>query len=891
MRSTKTYPLAGLLLIFSGLLLFGGCSTKKNSFIRRTYHNTTSHYNVYWNGMDNMRQGIKEYRLGIKDNFSLILPVFNYGDRASAAKISQYADASIKKASKAINKHSMVFNRKEHVRWIDDSYMLIGKSYFYKQDYPMARRTFEFVIKTYNENEIKYEAMLWLAQSNIQLGDYNRAEPMLDMLLSKITKGEAPDSYESDVNLSYGQFYILQQNYDAAVPYLNRAMELKIPRAMRTRCSFILGQIHQKNGEFEEASRQYAYVVKNASSYDMEFNAKINLAQCYDAGSGDREFIVKKLTRMMKDEKNKDFLDQIYYALAHISMKDSDTLTAIDYLKKSVTTSLKNNYQKAISSLELANIFFDNHNYTLAQSYYDSTMQFLPKEYPGYKELMKRTNTLTNLVDNLQIISKQDSLQRLALLTEEERNKVIDQIIGKLIAEENIKKQQDQSRQENLNLFGQNREPVSGGGATSSGRWYFYNPTTMSSGFSTFMRKWGNRKPEDNWFLTDKMAAVFTETEEIIEPIPGMPGDTASGEKKPIAKSNNPKERAYYLPDIPVSKEQIATSNEKIIEAYYNAGFIYAEGLLNYGSAIGCFEELLERFPDNKYKVQSYYELYQLYKILENQPKSDLYKNLILSQYPESDYAKLLVNPNYYQEINARQSDASRLYNDTYKAFTNQQFYMVINNADQARNTFKSDSILMPKFEYLRALAIGKIEVVDSMVVAISKVIKDYPKSEIKPLAENVLAFLGTQKDSRGQPIATDSTAIEDLTEKLYKFDPEAVHFYVLIVNGELVDVNALKIKISDHNSRFHDLDNLMINSLILDNTLEMITINNFSDSKKAMDYLLGIRDSKYIFTRLENTGAYYDFVISAENYPIFYRNKDISQYIRFFEKNYPVQK
>jgi len=890
LKSTKTYSLAGLLLIFSGILLFGGCSTKKNSFIRRTYHNTTSHYNVYWNGMDNMRQGVKEYRLGIKDNYALILPVYNYGDRASAAKISQFADASIKKASKAINKHSMVFNRKEHVRWIDDSYLLIGMGYFYKQDYPMARRTFEFVIKTYNENDIKYEAMLWLARSNIQLGDYNRAEPMLDMLLSKIAKGEAPDSYEPEVNLSYAQFYILQQNYDAAVPYLNRAMELKLPRAMRTRCSFILGQIYQKNGEFEEASRSYAYVVKTASTYDMEFNAKINLAQCYDAGSGDREFIVKKLMRMIKEEKNKDFLDQIYYALAHISMKDSDTLTAIGYLKQSVTTSLTNNYQKAISSLELANIFFDNHNYPLAQSYYDSTMQFLPKEYPGYTELMKRTHVLTDLVDNLQTISKQDSLQRLALLSEEERNRIIDQIIGNLIAEESLKKQQEQARQDNLNLFGQNRESGSGGGTTTAGRWYFYNPTTMSSGFSTFMRKWGSRKSEDNWFLTDKMATVNIETEEITDSISAMPGDTATGGKIAMTTSNNPKERAYYLPDIPFSKEQVAASNNKIIEAYYNAGFIYAEGLMNYGSAIGCFENLLERFPDNKYKVQSYYELYQLFKILENQPKSDQYKNLVLSQYPDSDYARLLVNPNYYQEINDRQSDAARLYNDTYQAFTNQQFYMVINNADQARASFRSDSILMPKFDYLRALAIGKIEIVDSMVVAISKVIKDYPKSEIKPLAENVLAFLGTQKDSKGMPIETDSTAIEDLTEKLYKYDPEAVHFYVLIVNGNLVDVNALKIKISDHNARFHDLDDLMVNSLILDDTQEMITVNNFSNSKKAMDYLLGIRDSKYIFTRLENTGMYYDFIISAENYPVFYRNKDISQYIRFFEKYYPVQ-
>lgn len=310
MRSTKINSLAALILILSGSFFFTSCSTKKNTFVRRNYHSLTAHYNVYWNGMDNLRQGLKEYQSGLKDNFALVLPVFYYGDKSGATKMSQYADIAIKKSSKAINKHSMVFNRKEYNRWIDDCYLLIGKSYFYKQDYPMARRTFEFVIKTYNENEIKYEAMLWQAKASIQIGDFNRAEPMLDMLQSKINKGDAPLKYETELNLVYAHFFVMQKSYDAAIPYLNRALELNPSSAMRTRCEFILGQIHQLNGELNEASRNYAYVIKHAKSYDMEFNAKISLAQCYDAKSGNREFIVSKLQKMLKDDKNKDYQDR-----------------------------------------------------------------------------------------------------------------------------------------------------------------------------------------------------------------------------------------------------------------------------------------------------------------------------------------------------------------------------------------------------------------------------------------------------------------------------------------------------------------------------------------------------------------------------------------------------
>ena len=350
--------------------------------------------------MDNLRSGVKEFESTVKDNYALVLPVYNYGDKASSGKMAQYADIAIKKSSKTIQKHSMVFNRKENVKWIDDAYLLMGQGYFYKQDYGMARRTFEFVIKNYNENDIKYDGMLWMARANNQARDFTKAEPMLDMLQAKIKKGEAPAQLETDVNLEYAQFYILQKNYEASVPYIQRALELNPDSRMRTRCTFILGQIAQSGGDLANASAYYKTVLKRNPSFDMSFNAQINLAQCYDAKTGDREYIIKKLNRMLKDDKNKENLDQVYYALAQISLKDGDTASVIAYLAKSVSNSKTNQYQKAISSLQLADIYFEDKNYPMAQAYYDSTMQFLPKDFPNYKEISDKTETLTNLVQN-----------------------------------------------------------------------------------------------------------------------------------------------------------------------------------------------------------------------------------------------------------------------------------------------------------------------------------------------------------------------------------------------------------------------------------------------------------------------------------------------------------
>jgi tetratricopeptide (TPR) repeat protein len=872
-------------LLLPGLFFLVGCSTKKNTFLSRTYHNLTAHYNVYWNGMDNLRQGKKEFDASLKDNFALVLPVYNYGEKTGAGKMGQYSETAIKKATKTIQKHSMVFNNKEYNNWIDDSYLLMGKAYFYKQDYPMARRTFEFVIKTYNKNDIKYEAMLWQAQSNMQSGDFNRAEPVLDMLQSKIKQGQAPEKYEKDLNLIYANFFILQKNYPPAVDYLNRALEQKLKRTMKTRCLFILAQIDQRNGDLVEASNLYKQVIKRGPVFEMEFNAKINLAQCYESNGGDREYIVNKLKKMLKDDKNKDYQDQIYYSLGMISLKDADTLNATIFLKNSVSSSKTNNYQKAISSLQLADIYFAGKYYTDAQSYYDSTLQFLPKDFQNYKEIQQKTLTLSDLVTNLKTIQLEDSLQNLSRMPESDRLKIADRIISDLLAEEMKKNQAEFDRQQSLSMFGTNKTPVTVG--QSGGAWYFYNPSTLANGFGTFTKKWGRRKPEDNWFLTNKIS-VTALTEERVD-TSAMQGDTAG--RKDIAKSNNPKDRKFYLQNVPTTPEQITISNDKIIKAYYSLGFIYIEGLNDYPKSIESFETLLQRFPDNKYSAATCYELCQLYKDLENLTQSDLYRNMILTKYPETDFAKLLVNPDYYKEIQSKEKEIGILYEETYNAFKNQQYYIVINNSDQASAKFPGDTVLMPRFEYLKALSLGKIEVVDSLVIAMQRIIVKYPKSPVKPLAQNILDFLGKQRNSKGEPIITDSIQVIDPGEKIYSFDTKAVHFFVLLVNNEKTNVEALKIKLSDFNTKNHDAANLQVNSLLLDNNIEMITVGNFDDSERAVSYFNDINQSQYIFARLETAGEYYAFLISTDNYPILYKNKNIQQYMRFFEKNYPVKK
>lgn len=881
----KKLPIAGVcIVLLATVVILPGCSTKKNTFTRRVYHNLTSHFNVYWNGMDQLRNGVKEYQKTIKDNYALILPVYNYGDKANTGTINQYADISIAKASKTVQKHSMEFNKKEYVKWIDDSYLLIGKAYYFKQDFGMARRTFEFVSKTYNTNDIKYEAILWMAMSNIQMKDFKRAEPLLDMLQNKLTQGEAPKKLETPLHLAYAQFFILQEKYDAAIPYLENAVDQNPGKELKTRCLFILGQIHQRNEDYPIASELYKRVIQRSPSFEMEFNAQINLAQCYDTQSGDKNFIIKKLNRMLKDDKNKEHLDQIYYALAQISLKDKDTTQGINYLTLSVSSSKGNNYQKAISALGLADIYFNIPDYKLAQAYYDSTMQFLPPTYPNYKGLKRKTETLTDLVANLQVIQKEDSLQKLASMTEEDRNRLIDEMIVQLIQAEQQRKLEELERKENPNLFESPDRQMSSVAGPREGKWYFYNTAALSNGFSAFTAKWGRRKLEDLWFLSNKNVISF-EDEYIEGDSTMLPGDSSS--RATLANITNPKKRDFYLKDIPLTPEQVDSSNERIINAYYNAGFIYVDGLKDLKSAIESFETLLSRFPGNRREAPSCFELYILYGELDNQPQRDHYKDIVLTEYPETDYAKLLINPDYYKEIQEQGKQAQRLYEETWNAFNNQQFYMVLHNAEKAATEYPGDTSLLPRFEYLRALALGKVEVVDSLVLALQEIIRKYPTHQVKPLAMNILEYLSQQRNSQGEPLVEKTTKEGDPADILYTYNPNAIHFYILIVNAAKMDVNALKVKLADFNTKYFSLNNLNINSLVLDNSREMVTINNFDDAASALLYFNTIKESEYIFNKLQNVGDYAGFIISVENYPVFYKNKDTNIYMRFFEKNY----
>jgi len=879
-----SHPTRTCFLLFTVIctaLLLHGCSVKKNTLVRRTYHNLTSHFNVYWNGKESLKTGITELRKIVVDDYSTVLFINNLGKKSDAQKQNTNNDRAIQKSAITVQRHSMVFGGKEQVRWIKDSYLLMAKAHFYKQDYTSARRTFDFVNKQYSTDEISYTAQLWLAMTYTQMKQFEKAEPIYLTLIAQSKELKLPTEVQRNLPFAYADFLITTAKYDKAATYLKQGLLDNNDRFLKTRAMFVLAQLYKKQNDLPRALALYKQVIKRNPPYEMAFEARINLATAYDASMGDSKLIVKVLTKMLRDEKNKDYQDKIYFALAEIALKDLDEPLAIAYLKKSVSTSVQNKNQQTKSSLKLAAILFENNEYVMSQAYYDTAVRALPKDYPGYDSIKNKTEVLSNLVTNLTTIQLQDSLLKLSYLDSNSRN----EIVGKLVAAyiEHERKQAEEVAVDTRNNNQPMRDAGSSGGMGSmpSTEWYFYNPNTLSFGFTEFTKRWGRRKLEDNWRISDKQSISTSENEGFLANEKEINNKTDS-----TSVALTPREPAYYLKNIPLTDDQKSVSLDSVMEALNNLGYIYKEQLGDYPRSKESYLSLNERFPESKYRLQAFYALYKMFTAEKNTAKAEFYKTLITENYPNSDYAMVLLDPAFFVKKAAEQNESTTFYEQTLEAYKAEEFYRVLLNADRARKIYASDTMLMPRFEFLRAIAAGRLQTVDSLAIGLDKLTKAFPNSPVAVRALEILRSVNKTYDLKmeiPEPIGeTETPKLEDFP---FTFVPESAHLVMMVTIGKTIRTDPMKVRISDFNDRNFSLNKLIIKSLVLDNDRSLITIGNFDNLEAAQDYYTAILSSDYVFGSVNKANVEV-FPISLTNYPIFYRNKDSKQYIRFLEKN-----
>lgn len=865
------------LLVFV-LLLLSSCSTKKNTFTRRAYHNLTAHYNGWWNGNESLKDGIERLDKSITDDFTKTLSVFNYGNETHISAILPDMDRAIEKGSITALRHSMWFKNREHCNWIDDSYMLIGKANFLKQEYTNARQSFNFVISRFYYNEIKYDAQLWLAKTFIESGNFQKASTLLDEL-SLLFDDEQTSFIRKNLDLVYADLYLKSKQLEKAKPHLEHALELPINRKTIARVSYILAQLHQKEDQPGKASTYYQKVIKLNTNYRMAFNAKINLAFLYTHNSDDGENLRKSLIKMLKDSKNKNYLDQIYYALADIDLKDNDSLSAIRSLRNAVKSSTENQTQKAQASLKVAELLFEKGRFSLATNYYDTALQHLPTTYDNYNQVSKEASIFNNLSKQLSVVQQQDSLLHLGQLPDSKLNAIADSLIAIVRDKEDQKRDEEFAKQQSIALGNQINRSPNMGMPIGGGQWYFYNPQARSMGFSEFIAKWGNRALVDNWRLSNKRAVNINdfgldEDEEFDE----NTNDSFSG-----GSDTDPRSRNYYLKNIPRTVEQIADVNKKIADALYQAGFIYKEDLKLNEKALLVFEDFTKRIDNHPQQLQVYFQLYQLYDANTQADQKNKYKTLIIRNYPDTDYAILVQDPNYYYEMEKKQNYFIDQYKRTYQAFEKGQYLLSLHHANQALS--KPDKHpLKANFLYIKALSMAQTSVVDSLYTNLENLIKRYPNAEITPLAENILSRRGKAFETIASK--TDVSINELLNEALtfYSNNPDDKQFVLIILDAEKINVNAVQVRIQDYNKK--QTRNLSLTSYPFIDQKFIISIGEFENQVDAMKYYDAFVSDSYVFPAILRNDSK-TFVISAANYPLFFNDKNIEKYDSFFKEKY----
>jgi len=485
------------------LLLFSsGCSTKKKSWVNRQFHNTTAKYNGYFNGNESVKSGIRKLEDSFIDDYTTILPVFKTGDLKKSKNTHSYMDKAIKKGSIVIQRHSMKIKGKEYCKWIDDNYLMVGKSYFYKGEFEDAIKTFSFIKNEYKNNEIQFDASLWLVRALVEKQDFMTADVELDELTNN---RKFPKKLDIDLAKISADFYLQQANYPLALEQLLKIDKLVKRKNKKVRFNYIMAQLYQQKSNYRSAKKKYEQVLKSSPEYEMVFNAKMNLARSLESGSRDNQKMRQNLLKMTKDDKNKEYLDQIYFTLAEMDINNSDTLAAIDNYLLSTYNSIENNTQKSLSFLALARIDYNRSLYKDAKLNYDSTLFYMDEDFRKYEGAKEKHEILQELVYNLDVISLQDSLQALASLPKAKLSQLISQLIQTEIKKESEALEVERSKQQML--YENNRNGGKGeqfGNNTSGGKWYFYNPATLSFGLSEFRKIWGKRKLEDDWRRKDK---------------------------------------------------------------------------------------------------------------------------------------------------------------------------------------------------------------------------------------------------------------------------------------------------------------------------------------------------------------------------------------------------
>lgn len=820
-------------------------------------------YNVYFNADRMLNDAVNGLYTSHKDNFEEILTVYPYGDEAAAKNMRAPMEETMKKASKVIN-------QRPHSKWVDDAWFIIGQTYFYQDDQYAAIETFQYLYSKFYDEEMRAKAQLWVMKSYLRQEKYNDAEAILSLIRENKT---AIKNLEGEIHLVAGDLYIKQGKYGLAVEELEAGLPLTKNRIIRYRVHFILGQLYLDAKEYAKAGEHFERVVKMNAPYEYVFQANLGMAKATaESGGTGIKATKKSLRRMLNDDKNIEYYDQIYYQLATLEFSQGNEEQGLEYMLRSSAHAQSNPAQQTKTYLFLADYFFNTRQYDRSQSYYDSAVTVLPSDYPEYDKITAKHAVLSKLIDNIETVQVQDSLLKLSMMPREELDKLIMAKIEEKERAERLAKEEEELRAQRDRM---NRNRTPGGndmGGTGDGTWYFYNTASVSRGYNDFIRTWGKRSYGDYWKYANKVASqsgTGAAPEDPIDDPLSYNADADPDQQKALADIDEDK-RAYYQ-NIPFSTTAKLVANKKIQAALLEMGEIYYNELKEYAKSIQALEAYLTRFPQATKRPEGMFYLAKAWLDYGDTAKYDEYALKIANEFPESPYNKVLNSKEVVES--GEDLEVLSLYERMYSNFYKENYDSVRSIKVDVDTRFAGNSI-QAKFDYLYALMIGKTEGKEAYIEELEAIKDNYPGTDIANIAAYTITTLTTdQMDDK-------------IDMSLYSDDLEGAHYYVITAKTE--DAKQIEVDLTEYNERFFPSKTFQIKSLVFgDKTL--FYIKSFPDKAEAENYH---REMKANYTFLTNLGLedISLYAITEDNFRTLVKSKEESIYLYFFNKYYPFE-
>jgi tetratricopeptide (TPR) repeat protein len=867
-----TYIIKLLFLAASLIAVFSACSPESTGFFGKGWHNTTARYNAYFLARQKLEVVEQQINDGYERNFNQLLHIYPPLDTVMAKQYEESLKEAMKMASLAIERH-------KNSKWVDDSYLLVGKARFYGREFEAAVETFKYVNTKGTDDATRHKALIFLMRTFLDDQQLANAKGVADFL----RKEKLNKENERDYHLAMAMLYRQREEWETMAAHMEEAVAATSKKEGRATYHFILGQLYQQLEQEENAYKHFEQVLKSNPDYELSFFSRLHMAQVANlAQGGDEKKIRRYFAKLIKDRKNKEYRDKIYYELGNFEFRRGNMPEALANYKKSIEVSENNPRQKSYAFRKLAEIYYTDGQYRRAKAYYDSTASTTPQDEKDYAFLQERQKIMTELVTQLNVIERQDSLLRLATMDQVALEAYLDEVVRE---EEQARTQAASRNRQNLNQVnvrsGFNTTPDKFGTAEEGGSsvWYFYNTSLVSTGQSEFIRRWGNRPLEDNWRRSKRSRdnnsnVTQSQSRENFDSAIERGGEGVEADNVGMnTEERLAARRAELLGSVPMAPEQQQQAQQEVETAYYNLGRIFNFELKEFNPTVSAYTSLLDRFQQSEYRPEVLYNLYLLY-LPTDSVKANGYKNQLIAEHPESTFAKTVRNPNYEREEDQINNQLKQLYARAY-SFYQREAYTRADSILQAGLRQYPNNAFTNRLELLHILILGQTQDMNTYQEALKGFLEKNEDPELEQYTNELLqaSFKYAENDANPQG-------------PLFEENFDQPHYFVVAFRPTKDNSIELLRLLDSYNAQEEKGRKLKATTIILTEKKSMIFVSQFPDKTTAMQYFRSLERNNLFSGNFENAGLEY-FVISKDNFSILYNSKDVGKYTAFFQKFY----